>query len=151
MKVSMRLKELMKANKLSTPKLSASSGVPIPSIKSILSGQSKNPRGSTLISLSKALDCSVQDLMYETEVIVQKDANNPKIKDHITADEIFINILSIIDKIASEKNIDLSVHHEFKKQCAKRIFDNTINNAEKTNTSIDPVYAEWVFESLWEG
>ncbi|MDA0967322.1 MAG: helix-turn-helix transcriptional regulator [Proteobacteria bacterium] len=147
MTVSVRLKRLMKENKMSAPKLSKASGVPVPSIKSILSGQSQNPRGSTLTSLSQALNCTIPELLSD-EVITN---NEPIIDDdinHISADEIFLQILNIIDKIAQDKQIDLSNNHDFKKNCAKRIFDNTFKS--ENNKSIDPVYAEWVFESLWE-
>jgi len=146
MTVSARLRELMKENKMSAPKLSKASGVPVPSIKSILRGQSQNPRGTTLTCLSRALNCTIPELLSDEPIgkKQQQDEIN-----HECADEAFIQILRIIDKVAKEKNINLSKHSSFKKQCAKRIFDNTFKSDK--SASIDPVYAEWVFESLWKG
>ena len=145
MAVKYRLKELMKESKLSAPKLANASGVPLPSIKSILNGQSKNPKATTLIALSNALDCMISDLLSEHMKDVG-ETNNEIVNDNasISADIIYLSILKLIDDIAMKKDIDISNNRKLKKKCADRIFTYVSSESHET---IDPVYVEWVLDS----
>lgn len=143
-----RLKELMKANDLSAPKLSRRSGVPLGSIKSILNGQSLNPRAATLQALSRTLNCHISQLL-SNHVLADRGMESHD----ISTDEILFKAsLDVIKTIAAEKGVDLEGRDEFKKRCVHKVFAYARDNIENDNLprSVDRVYAEWVFNKEWE-
>lgn len=133
----------MKALKLSAPKLSDRSGVPLPSIKSILSGKSQDPRISTLAALAAALNCSVEDLIKEQ--LTEKELATD---DHEYRDRIFRAVIAMVDEVALDKGVNLKDKHQLRKNCIEKLFAYSYHTLkDKENIEIDRVYAEWVFNA----
>ena len=134
----------MKALKFSAPKLSDRSGVPLPSIKSILNGKSQDPRISTLTALADALNCSVTDLIGgKTSEEAQPFA------DHEYRDRIFRAVIEMVDQVAVDKGIRLQDNHAMRKSCIERLFTYSYHTLkDKDEIMIDRVYAEWVFDTM---
>lgn len=57
------LRSRIKASGMSTPEIVQKAGLNISAVKNILSGRSTNPSGNTLIGLSQALGCSIEELI----------------------------------------------------------------------------------------
>lgn len=139
-----RLKEIMKANKVSAPKLAMRSGIPLGSIKSILNGLSKNPRASTLEALAKAFDCDIAILLSENAVVQQQ----PSVQTIAIEDSLFKDAIEKVEEISRSKGISLEGQDELKKRCVTRIYQYAMerNKGKFTAPKIDNVYAEWVVE-----
>ena len=58
-----KLRMLMQAHGLNGPRLAELAGIPLPSVKSILQGRSKSPRGDTLQALANVFNCSMSYLI----------------------------------------------------------------------------------------
>lgn len=96
------LRSKIKASGMSTPEVVQKAGINISVVKNILSGRSTNPSGNTLIALSQALECSIEELMSCGE------GSNPlKNKDEpIENYKLFIDGAALIaDRLESEKII----------------------------------------------
>lgn len=140
--IATNLKQLKKVNKMSTRKLSEASGVKFDSIKSILSGQSQNPRIHTLSALAGALGCTVDILT--TSAPEDLSASREDLED-----KLFRNAIDITEKIAKELDVEVAGNNDLKAKCAYKIYEYAI---EKSNSpEIDEVYAKWCVKKYFLG
>lgn len=63
--LAVNLKAYMKEQNLSVGELEHRAGLKMSAVKNIISGQSKKPSAETLLSISRVLGCSIQDLLGE--------------------------------------------------------------------------------------
>ncbi|AKL96663.1 putative transcriptional regulator [Clostridium aceticum] len=63
--LSDRVKKLKKEKKLTNEELALKSGIPIGTLNKILNGTTIDPKLSTATTLAKALDCTIDYLVYE--------------------------------------------------------------------------------------
>lgn len=64
-KLAFKLKELIEENSLSVQGLEKKAGLKIHAVRNILTGQTKKPSAETLLAVSKALNCSIGELLDE--------------------------------------------------------------------------------------
>lgn len=88
--LALKIKDLINKNNLSVQGLEKKAGLKINAVRNILSGQSKNPQAKTLLAVSKALDCSISDLLEE---------DLPFKKDKKSVDEIEFENFDLLEKI----------------------------------------------------
>jgi hypothetical protein len=142
--VQNRVKELMKAHNLSAPMLAERAGVPLGSIKNIVSGTSRSPRGAMLEALAKAFDCDIASLLSESAPLkpsASKQATH--IEDHV-----FKAAITKVEELTTQKGVSLEGKDELKRRCVTRIYQYAMDRAKEQNAEpkIDNVYAEWVVE-----
>lgn len=63
MNVNERIKDLMESRNLGQNEIARRSGVPQPTIKRIIDGESRDPRLSNLVKISQALNVSLAELL----------------------------------------------------------------------------------------
>ena len=63
----LKIKGLIEDNNLSVQGLEKKAGLKINAVRNILTGHSKKPSAETLLAVSKALNCSISDLLGEVE------------------------------------------------------------------------------------
>ncbi len=148
--IKCRLKEMMQMHKLSAPKLAARSGVPLGSIKSILNGQSQNPRATTLEALAKAFDCQIAQLLSENTII---DPANTATTRVAVEDFLFKAAIAKVEEITKNKGVSLEGRDEIKRRCVTKIYQYAMEKLDNQNSEpkIDNIYAQWVVDRELEG
>jgi transcriptional regulator with XRE-family HTH domain len=113
------------------------SGLPLPTIKSIIYGKSANQRITTLEKLAKAFDCNVGDLIGDNE-----DANSEKLDL-----ELFKECLDTVESYLTRNNL------EFSKDKTMKIIDSLFSLAfrkKKKNISYkaDDETIDWIIDNV---
>lgn len=92
-------KAYLKANKITYEQLSEKSGIPLNTIKNILSGRTPNPRIDTIQAIERALDLNPSSIEWTNE---EKAAGVvPNYREKLSADET--EIIDMYRAIKSEK------------------------------------------------
>ena len=65
------IKAIMKDRKIGNKKLSESTGIPIGTLNKILYGDTKDPSINTIIKISQALECHVEDFLDSDSIVVK--------------------------------------------------------------------------------
>lgn len=78
-----RIKAQKKILKLTNEDLAIKAGLPRGTLSKILSGETKDPKATTLIAIADALNVSVNFLAYGKESTLQNATLNAKEQDHI--------------------------------------------------------------------
>lgn len=116
---------------------SEKSGLPIPTIKSIIYGKSANQRITTLEKLAKAFDCNVSDLIDDND-----DIGNEKIDL-----ELFKECFDAVESYLVKNNL------EFSKDKTMKIIDSLFSLAfrkkrKKSPYSTDNETIEWIIDNI---
>ncbi len=92
-------KAYLKANKMTYEQLSEKSGIPLNTIKNILSGRTPNPRIDTIQAIERALDLNPSSIEWTDE---EKAAGVvPNYREKLSADET--EVIDMYRAIKSEK------------------------------------------------
>jgi len=130
--LSENIRAIMKDRKIGNKKLSESTGIPIGTLNKILYGDTKDPSINTIITISQALDCHVEDFLDNDSIVVK-----PYYSDEIAslANELHVNpeLLSL-----------LNVSRKLDKESLKTVTDLVKKIQTQTQTQTD----ERIIESL---
>lgn len=148
--ISKRIKAYMNAHRWSAPQLAEYSGVPLPSIKSILYGHSTNPRASTLQALADAFSCPVTELLKEVDtgyVVIKPPVYESR--PVLGNEELVKAAIRMIDHAAIKLGIDLSDQEDLKTTCVEKLVAFAMECAKEygQEARIDPVFARWLLQS----
>ncbi len=148
--VPLRIRAMMKAYKWSAPKLAERAGLPLPSIKSILHGQSHTPRAKTMQALAKAFNCPLSELEQSPEAPVNlkwspRDVDLPAIGS-IREEELVKTAIRVVDEIAAQKEFDLTGKDDLRQLYVNKLVDFAIDGITSSADipKIDRVYANWL-------
>lgn len=147
--IPLRIKAMMKEYKWSAPKLSERSGVPLPSLKSILHGQSKNPRKTTINALANAFNCEVSEfeLAPDAPVEVRKRVSieDVPVLEKAHEEELVKTAIFIIDEIAVKKGFELAGRDDLREAYVGKLMEFALENSRPgEQPKIDRVYASWL-------
>lgn len=148
--IPLRIRKMLKAYEWSAPKLAKYSGVPLPSIKSILHGHSSNPRQKTLKALARAFNCSVADFNASPDapVNVKKSGQFSEMPplSKTKEEELVKAAICLVDEVARDKNFDLIGRDELKGIYVCKLVEFAMGRAENDDveTKVDKVYAQWL-------
>lgn len=110
-----QIKDRMEAKNLTIYALEKKAGLNRSAVRNILQGFSKNPSIEILSAVASALDCTLNDLVGANEsgkftYKAERKAPITKTKDCSPwHKELYIEIINILSKIASEKELELSL------------------------------------------
>lgn len=140
------IKSLMKENKLTMQGLADRSGVPFSSIKSIIQGRSKSPRGNTLKALAQVFDCEISELITG-EALSTKEATpgTPEYPSE-TKIELFKQAIIIFDETATKNHLIFENKQDLRDNCINQLFEFALEKAESTKLppEIDRSFAQWL-------
>jgi transcriptional regulator with XRE-family HTH domain len=116
---------------------SGKSGLPIPTIKSIIYGKSTNQRITTLEKLAKAFDCNVSDLIDDNDNIANEKVDL----------ELFKECLDAVELNLAKNKL------EFSKNNIMKIIDSLFSlsfrkKSKKLPYSIDDETIEWIIDNV---
>tara|TARA_A100000171_G_scaffold48132_1_gene55129 strand:+ start:1239 stop:1673 length:435 start_codon:yes stop_codon:yes gene_type:complete len=138
-KLTVKLKDLIEKNALSVQGLERKAGLKIHAVRNILTGQTKKPSAETLLAVSKALDCSISDLLDEVR---------PRNENRETIQEIVFHKIDLLQKIIPDiiefhqqntlplTNCDLM-------EAIEQIYTYSLKN---NNGDYDSNFAKWFLE-----
>lgn len=148
--IPLRIRAMMKSYKISAPKLAERAGLPLPSVKSILHGQSNSPRKKTLQALAKAFNCQISEFEKSPDAPVEVRWNLyghtlPSIGS-ILEEELVKNAIQVIREIAENKDLDLTGRDDLRQIYVDKLVNFAIDEGAKLNKTpaIDRVYANWL-------
>jgi transcriptional regulator with XRE-family HTH domain len=73
-----KLKNILHDQHLGVAELERKAGLKVSAVRNILSGQSKNPSAETMLSISRVLGCSIEELL---------DSSKDEVTQHVSQDE----------------------------------------------------------------
>lgn len=149
--IKFRLKEMMALHDIKISALARAAEIPRDSIKSILQGKSKNPRGTTLEALSRAFNCDIGELISETPITRTKKPERVE-HDQDIEDSLFKEALEIVDEITRINKISFEGQDKLRGKCVSSVYQYAMERSKKLSVppTIDPVYAEWVISRALE-
>ena len=117
-----KLKELKDKTKMSTKDLAVKTGFNEKTIIRIFSGETDNPYMTTLIPITNALGCSLDDIFSDTKAVVGTEKNTA-LQETIDAQTTEINLLkNKINNVLAENDI-LKLQLKHKEEELKAIYD----------------------------
>ena len=114
MSIGTKISEIRKSKKIKIETLSQKSGVPISTLKKILSGATKDPQIDTIKAIARALECTLEDFDDNSNLKNYSAAEKKLIADYRKLDNhgkkavnVIMSVeLERIDKITAEPNYD---------------------------------------------
>jgi len=121
--VKTKVLNYMKERGWSTVTTSERSGIPVVTIKSIIYGKSSGQRITTLEKLAKAFDCTVNDLITDTDAKESKNGqfNADLLKECLDAVEIYLEKKNLIYKKEKVMKVIENLSSLFSKKKNKNI------------------------------
>ncbi len=146
--IAHKLKSKMKDNKLTMQALADKSGVPFSSIKSIIQGRSKSPRGNTLQALAEAFDCDISDFT-NSETSAEPSVEIIEVLPTVDKISLFKEAINVFDAVAKENNVSFKENHHLRDKCINQLFDFAIEKLETHNSlpTIDRSFAQWLISN----
>lgn len=114
MSIGTKISEIRKSKKMKIETLSQKSGVPISTLKKILSGVTKDPQIDTIKAIARALECTLEDFDDNSNLKNYSAVEKKLVSDYRRLDDhgkkavnVIMNVeLERIDKIATGSNYD---------------------------------------------
>ena len=139
-----QIKEKMLENGLNAYTLERQAGLKPSAVHNILYGRSKNPSINTLLSLAKALNCTVSDLIGENQNFLNGTTGQPATADvsEPLSLELYTRCLAFLTSFLAKKKIwvdkqqILSIAEEVYRYCLKKGLINRV----------DPHFVKWLIE-----
>lgn len=148
--LKLKLKDLLHEKKISVAEIERKAGLKVSAVRNILSGQSKNPSAETLRAISRALGCSMEELMDETteEVPVNMSANNADRKAPVVTDFKFLQkTTDFVNRIVEDNYIDKNFTLIDMAHFYREIYLYSLKNSYP---DIDEKFADWVITQRLE-
>jgi transcriptional regulator with XRE-family HTH domain len=138
------IKHYLSEKDMSVSELERNSGLKQSTVQNILHGRSKNPSIETIQLLAKEFDCSIEELIGDQEYSYNKNHRTQKL---VHPEEncpwnasLFIEAVSIIDKLLKAKNITLPKSRIL--ALVEELYRYSIGTSDKA----DERFAHWIVE-----
>ena len=137
--LSLKIRSLIEEKNLSVQGLEKKSGLKLNAVRNILIGHSKKPSAETLLAISRALGCTIGELLDE-----ESSSNN---RESARIDLLFENkellhdVIDCILEYMTSKNIPIK-NKEFYESIEK-IYQYSVRKFEST---LDKEFAEWYLD-----
>lgn len=133
----------MKQNNISAHALEKKAGLKPSAVQNILYGRSKNPSIFILQAISKALDCSITDLIGEQniELSLTIPPSSPK-KDILWNCELYLDSLESVSHFLKKKKC----HHLKEKRILDYVDEVYMYSLKKGLKSADLYFTKWLIE-----
>lgn len=138
MSIAKKLRRVMDERQISIYALERSAGMKPSVVQNIIYGRSKNPGVDTVKAIAKALNCSVSDLIEETD-----GDQHPLFDNSLEPWDLscFVEVLKAIELVVQEKNLTISQKDTF--SLAQEIYNYAMHNPSKI---VDPIFVRWLLD-----
>lgn len=138
-KLAFKLKGLIEENSLSVQGLEKKAGLKIHAVRNILTGQTKKPSAETLLAVSKALNCSIGELL---------DEETPMKEGHDSVKDFQFEKLELLEEsllcvITYHKKHSNSLGNKDLLQATEQIYLYSLKN---NGGDLDHQFAEWFLD-----
>ena len=98
------IRAIMKDRKIGNKKLSESTGIPIGTLNKILYGDTKDPSINTILAISQALGCNVEDFYIGESIILKPHYSDEVafIANELHANQELLTLMSAASKLDDE-------------------------------------------------
>lgn len=105
MSIGTKISEIRKSKKMKIETLSQKSGVPISTLKKILSGATKDPQIDTIKAIARALECTLEDFDDNSNLKNYSAVEKKLIADYRKLDDYSKEVVQVIIRKELERNI----------------------------------------------
>lgn len=145
-----KLKDLIHDQRIGVAELERKAGLKVSAVRNILSGQSKNPSAETLLALSKALGCSMEDLMDASKLEITQNSPTPDairkypvVKDYALMHKTTETVIKLVEENFRDKNLTVKDMAEF----FSEVYLYSLKNSAP---EVDLKFADWVISQRIE-
>ena len=136
--IASNLKSILKKKDLSAHALEKLAGLKTSAIHNILQGKSKNPTMHTLLAISKALNCSIEQLINHTEIIVGSNHSD------LWHGALYASATLLVNKLLHERQLQVT-----KQEALSFIDEVYLYSLQSQKTEADKDFALWMIEKKW--
>lgn len=140
--ISLNLKNLMKERGWSMKHTAEMAELPLPTLRSIIYGQSKNQKQTTLSKIAKAFQCSIDSLSTESDNDNYRNISFNE-QDIVT----IINSYDILKKYLADANSSISKDKQAK-VVSKLISLCAVNDNHNQKFSPDSAFIKWLIDQV---
>lgn len=142
------LNGILSARGLTATGLEKKAGLRRASISNILRGASKNPSLETLVSIANALDCTIHELLENTNIPhydykSQKLSHSKKPEDINCIPNLFIEVAQYVIKLLAEKASSISLNKAIK--VIEEVYVYSLNN---NGGKLSTEFAQWFINKI---
>lgn len=105
MSIGTKISEIRKSKKMKIETLSQKSGVPISTLKKILSGATKDPQIDTIKAIARALECTLEDFDDNSNLKNYSAVEKKLIADYRKLDDYSKEVAQVVIRKELERNI----------------------------------------------
>lgn len=105
MSIGTKISEIRKSKKMKIETLSQKSGVPISTLKKILSGATKDPQIDTIKAIARALECTLEDFDDNSNLKNYSAVEKKLIADYRKLDDYSKEVVQVVIRKELERNI----------------------------------------------
>lgn len=105
MSIGTKISEIRKSKKMKIETLSQKSGVPISTLKKILSGATKDPQIDTIKAIARALECTLEDFDDNSNLKNYSAVEKKLIADYRRLDDHSKEVVQVVIRKELERNI----------------------------------------------
>ena len=105
MSIGTKISEIRKSKKMKIETLSQKSGVPISTLKKILSGATKDPQIDTIKAIARALECTLEDFDDNSNLKNYSAVEKKVIADYRKLDDHSKEVVQVVIRKELERNI----------------------------------------------
>ena len=105
MSIGTKISEIRKSKKMKIETLSQKSGVPISTLKNILSGATKDPQIDTIKAIARALECTLEDFDDNSNLKNYSAVEKKLIADYRKLDDHGKEVVQVVIRKELERNI----------------------------------------------
>ena len=105
MSIGTKISEIRKSKKMKIETLSQKSGVPISTLKKILSGATKDPQIDTIKAIARALECTLEDFDDNSNLKNYSAVEKKLIADYRKLDDHSKEVIQVVIRKELERNI----------------------------------------------
>lgn len=144
--LAQNLKAYMKEQNLSVGELEHLAGLKMSAVKNIIQGKSERPRAETLLSISRVLGCSIQDLLGEpndstsSRSHIKEGGGNSQMVEDIA---FFVKATESIATFVQQHYDDRSLNFSELSDIIREVYIYSLKNSYP---EVDLKFAEWFIE-----
>tara|TARA_B100000614_G_C14183550_1_gene342376 strand:- start:67 stop:504 length:438 start_codon:yes stop_codon:yes gene_type:complete len=130
------LRKFIQKENISVNALEKKAGLKQSAIQNILQGKSKRPGAEMLASISQALNCSVEDLLKNSEKLLSQRPSQLKIEWN---PELYIDCISVTQKYINKLGLNFYADKALK--CCEELYKYSLSIEPKI---VDERFAHWI-------
>ena len=139
--IRLQIRNRMQAMDLNIRALERKAGLNIGAVTNILHGTSANPTAETLIALSNAFNCSIDDLLNRTTKTPQDTTFTQHFQPFQWNSTLFLSIVSELDKQLNNRGIPISSD-----RALNLIHEVYLYNLKKNKEIVEESLVEWLLD-----